>query len=221
MAQRPSEDSLRPARSVTQDLAAPERLLAAAVDGFGDRGYHATTTRHIAERAGMSPAGMYIHFRSKQEVLYELTRRGHASVLETVEETLAGDAPPEVQVRRFVEAFTSWFAWNHRAARIQQYGLHALAREHYDEIRQIRARFGHMLTQELRRGIRSGTFRITDVDTTVLAILSLGIDVARWYRPGIDPEPKELGVRYGKLVLRMVGATDGQTAKALTALTSD
>ena len=100
---------------------------AAAVEAFGQRGYHATTTREIAERAGMSPAGMYIHFQSKQDILYQVSRRGHAAVLKVVEDALAGDAPPEEQVRRFVQAFTAWHAWNHRSARVQQYELHALA----------------------------------------------------------------------------------------------
>lgn len=155
----------------------------------------------------MSPAGMYIHFQSKQDVLYQVSRRGHASVLAAVEEALAAEAPPEEQVRRFVQAFTSWHAWHHRSARIQQYELHALAREHYDEIRNVRARFGHMLKQELRRGVQSGAFTIDDLDVTALAILSLGIDVARWYRPGIDPEPEALGEQYGNLVSRMLGVT--------------
>jgi len=180
-------------------------LLAAAVEAFGKRGYHATTTREIAERAGMSPAGMYIHFQSKQDILYQVSRRGHAAVLEVVEDSLAADAPPEEQVRRFVQAFTAWHAWNHRSARVQQYELHALAREHFDEIRSVRSRFGHMLKQELRRGVQSGTFTIRDLDTTALAILSLGIDVARWYRAGIDPEPDALGQQYADLVLMMLG----------------
>jgi AcrR family transcriptional regulator len=183
-------------------------LLAAAVEAFGERGYRATTTREIAERAGMSPAGMYIHFQSKEDVLYKVTRSGHDSVLQVVEDALAGEAPPEVQVRRFVEAFTTWHAWNHRAARIQQYELRALDPEHYAEIRDIRSRFGYLLTQELRRGVRSGTFKIDDLETTSRLVLSLGIDVARWYHQGVKPDPETLGRQYGALVLRMLGVDD-------------
>jgi AcrR family transcriptional regulator len=202
---RGGQTAKRAANGGLEDVAAPERLLAAAVEAFGERGYHATTTREIAERAGMSPAGMYIHFQSKQDILYQVSRRGHAAVLKVVEDALAADAPPEEQVRRFVEAFTAWHAFNHRSARVQQYELHALAREHFDDIRSLRSRFGHMLKQELRRGVQSGTFTIEDLDTTSLAILSLGIDVARWYRDGIDPEPDALGQQYADLVLMMLG----------------
>ena len=39
----------------------------AAADAFADKGFHATTTRDIASRAGLSPAGVYVHFASKED----------------------------------------------------------------------------------------------------------------------------------------------------------
>ena len=53
------------------------RLLAAAVDAFADRGFHGTTTRDIAAAAGMSPAALYVHHRSKEELLYLIAVAGH------------------------------------------------------------------------------------------------------------------------------------------------
>ncbi|SCE24280.1 transcriptional regulator, TetR family, partial [Streptomyces sp. Termitarium-T10T-6] len=53
---------------------AARRLLVAAVDAFAERGYHATTTRDIAGRAGMSPAALYIHFKTKQELLHRISK---------------------------------------------------------------------------------------------------------------------------------------------------
>jgi AcrR family transcriptional regulator len=44
---------------------AARKLLVAAVEAFAERGYHATTTRDIAGRAGMSPAALYIHYKTK------------------------------------------------------------------------------------------------------------------------------------------------------------
>src|SRR4051794_6434574 len=62
----------------TGDLpGASRRLLMGAVDAFAERGYHATTTRDIASRAGMSPAALYVHYRSKEELLFQLIRIGH------------------------------------------------------------------------------------------------------------------------------------------------
>ena len=38
-----------------------------------------------------------------------------------------------------------------------------------------------------------------------MAVLSLGIDTARWYSPGRSPAPEELGQAYADLVLQMLG----------------
>src|ERR1700704_307855 len=47
-------------------------VLLAAIELFAERGYHATTTRDIVTRVGMSTGAMYAYFRSKEELLYEV-----------------------------------------------------------------------------------------------------------------------------------------------------
>ncbi|MFF4371106.1 helix-turn-helix domain-containing protein [Streptomyces sp. NPDC001594] len=49
-----------------------EELLCAAAELFTVRGYAATTTRAVAERAGMRQATMYHYFGGKEELLAEL-----------------------------------------------------------------------------------------------------------------------------------------------------
>ena len=68
---------IEPWVEVTPDAA--RRLLVAAVEAFAERGYHATTTRDIAGRAGMSPAALYIHYKTKEELLHRISRIGHAA----------------------------------------------------------------------------------------------------------------------------------------------
>ncbi|WP_371615080.1 helix-turn-helix domain-containing protein [Streptomyces sp. NBC_00454] len=65
---RPRADQLRP------DSGRPprEELLYAAAELFTVKGYAATTTRAVAERAGMRQATMYHYFSGKEELLAEL-----------------------------------------------------------------------------------------------------------------------------------------------------
>src|SRR5450631_2883623 len=48
------------------------RLLLAAVDSFWKNGFHASSTRDIAKRAKLSPAAVYVHFKSKEELLFTI-----------------------------------------------------------------------------------------------------------------------------------------------------
>ena len=45
------------------------RMLGAAVEAFAELGFHVTTTREIAAKVGLSPAAVYVHCRSKEELL--------------------------------------------------------------------------------------------------------------------------------------------------------
>ena len=65
---------------------ASRRLLLAALGAFAEHGYFATTTRDIAQRAGLSPAAVYVHYPSKAEMLAQICHRGHAEVLAEIEE---------------------------------------------------------------------------------------------------------------------------------------
>lgn len=52
-----------------------EKLLEAALELYAERGYHATQTPDIAERAGMSVGGLYRYFRDKHQIFVELMHR--------------------------------------------------------------------------------------------------------------------------------------------------
>jgi len=182
------------------------RVLLSALEAFSGRGYKASTTREIARRAGMSPAAVYVHYRSKADLLYELSRIGHAAVLDDLRATLAdGGASPE-RLHRFISTFVAWHARNHTLARVCQYELHQLPPERFVEIRKLREEVDRLLDAELERGSESGDFSITEVRSTKLALLSMGIDVARWWHPRSVPS-QELADNYADLALRMVGAT--------------
>jgi AcrR family transcriptional regulator len=182
------------------------RLLLAALDAFAVHGFEAATTRDIAQRAGMSPAAVYVHYRSKVDLLHEISRIGHEAVLAEVLEVVDGIADPAERVRLFVEAFAAWHARYHTLARVTQYELRSLPAERLADIRDLRRRFEASLEEDLRRGVQSGQFEVTDVRGTTRAILSLGIDVARWFVPEGRATDREIGQLYGHLVLGMVRA---------------
>src|SRR4051794_34001239 len=93
-----------PAESlVPQQPDARTRLSRAAVAAFAAKGFHGTTTRDISTAAGMSPAALYVHHRSKEELLYELSRLGHERVLQMVRASVARSDDPVEQLGVLVE----------------------------------------------------------------------------------------------------------------------
>lgn len=189
---------------VTPDAA--RRLLLGAVDAFAERGFHATTTRDIAGRAGMSPAALYIHYRTKEELLYQISRVGHERSVAILQDAAGVEGGVADRLDFAVRTFVRWHAEHHTTARVVQYELSALEDGHYAEIVAMRRRTEEVLRGLLEDGVAAGEFTVTDVRGTAVAVLSLCIDVARWYRPGGPRTPEEIGALYAGLVLRMVGA---------------
>ena len=55
-------------------------------------------------------------------------------------------------------------------------------------------------------GVDRGQFDVDDPAMTAVALLSLGIDVSRWYREEGAWTPERIGAFYVRLALRIVGA---------------
>ncbi|MFH8345662.1 TetR/AcrR family transcriptional regulator [Streptomyces sp. NPDC018045] len=185
---------------------AARRLVRAAVQAFAERGYHATTTRDIAGRAGMSPAALYIHYKTKEELLFSISGVGHEKALRIMEEAAATDGGPTERLSAAVRTFACWHARHHTTARVIQYELQALSEEHYGHVADLRRRTDRSLRGILQDGVDAGEFTVGDVSGTTLAVLSLCVDVARWFSAEGARTPEEVGDLYAGLVLRMVGA---------------
>jgi AcrR family transcriptional regulator len=186
--------------AITPDAA--RRMLIAAAQAFADRGYHATTTRDIAARAGMSPAAVYIHYRSKEDLLFQISRVGHERSLKVL--TAVQDADPVVRMARSVSSFARWHAEFRTTARVVQYELGSLSPEHYAVVAELRRKIEAQMRGVVEDGVRLGVFEAPDPRGAALAVLSLCIDVARWYRPDGKRSPEEIGGLYADLALRML-----------------
>src|SRR5687768_3179377 len=182
------------------------RIMLAAADAFADRGFHATTTRDIASRAGLSPAGVYVHFASKEVLLFELSRRGHARARDLL--LAASRAAPTATeaLRAIVGGFSRWHAEHYELGRIVQFEFRHLSPEHRDEVLTLRREIDHVVAGVLRDGVASGEFEVDDVPTTALALLSMAVDVARWYAPDVRRTPEAIETAYGDLAVRLVRA---------------
>ncbi|MBE8475384.1 TetR/AcrR family transcriptional regulator [Streptomyces justiciae] len=84
----------RAAQRADSGLEPRDELLAAAAELFTVRGYAATTTRAVAERAGMRQASMYHYVSGKEELLAQLLESTVTPSLGYARELLADDATP-------------------------------------------------------------------------------------------------------------------------------
>lgn len=181
------------------------RLLEAARTAFADNGFHGTTTRDIASAAGMSPAAVYVHHRSKESLLYELSIEGHHATAASLEAAVR-DVPddPEAALRAWVTAFVTRHAVEHSTARIVNYEFEALTAEHRADVERCRSQIQGLLVGILERGCQAKVFAMSDTRVAANAIAGMGVDVARWFRDDAGTSPADLARQFADLAVAMV-----------------
>jgi AcrR family transcriptional regulator len=184
--------------------AAQQRLLDAAVEAFAEHGYHGTTTRDIASRAGRSPAAVYIHHESKEDLLYAVSLRGHLEALAVLEAAPVSTDDPADRLRHMVYDFSLWHLRHAKVGRVVQYELRALRGDHREAVVALRRRFEELMADALRAGEQAGVFAPLDVAATTRALLSLGIDLVRWFDPDSGRDAESVAAATVDFALRIV-----------------
>jgi AcrR family transcriptional regulator len=72
---------LYPPKTVSKEEETQARILKAAEKLFAKRGYGATTTRELAEAAGVAEGTLFRHFENKKAILVEVATRGWMEIL--------------------------------------------------------------------------------------------------------------------------------------------
>jgi AcrR family transcriptional regulator len=154
----------------------------------------------------MSPAALYIHYKTKEELLHRISRIGHEKALEILQTAARREGSATERLADAVSSFVRWHAGGRTTARVVQYELDSLGPDAREEILALRRQCDAEVRGIIEDGVAAGEFDVLDVKGTTLAVLSLCIDVARWFNVDGPWTPDEVGALYADLVLRMVGA---------------
>jgi len=194
--------------------ASQEAVLLVALNCFVEQGFHGTSMRDIAARAGTSIAAIYYHFPSKAALLRAIMTRVTEDLIETLRrarETAAaahpGDAAASLaaQVRAYVRFHTERRA----EAFVGNSELRSLEAEDLAPVIALRDRVSAQFRDTVDTGIEKGAFDCPHPNEAVLAVLTMCTAVASWYRPGGAATPEQIADRYATLALAMLRAKRG------------
>ncbi|WP_157573690.1 TetR/AcrR family transcriptional regulator [Nocardia jejuensis] len=182
------------------------RIFLAAIDAFAERGFHATTTRDIAARAGLSPAGLYVHFGSKEEVLHRISLAALRLTQQVATTAAAGPGSVTQRLSSAIRDLTAWHAQHGASVRVVLHHLTDLTPDHRAEVAELQHSIHRVVRDLVTEGSDGGEFTVPDPGSTAIALLSLCVDTARWYHPDYRRSPDEIAAEYAATALRMVAA---------------
>lgn len=208
-----------PSRSPIEDGSTADRILTGATELFFRQGYPQTSVREITAACGLTAGALYNHFRSKEEVLYEILRRTHETTDTQVEEALLrAGADPARQLHELVVQSTTFHTTRQMEGTVSRSEWKRLPPEQAQEMLSSQRRTRRAYERTIQRGLDAGSFRLAlpdgrplDVSIAAKAILDLSINAGSWFRPGGALTAADLAEQHAVLALQMVGYALPQT----------
>lgn len=180
-------------------------VLAAGAMEFVERGFGPVSVTDIAKRAGMTPAAVYYHFPTKEDVLLALVGRTGDAITELCSAVVeAPDA--EGAVTALVDRFLAWLEAHPADARLY-YQASQGATADVEALRREQRR--HQVTAMLKGPLKPGaaSMSATEVRVVAIALLVLFGEVTRLLSEGrptrrqreaVREEAVDLGLRLVK-----------------------
>lgn len=156
------------------------RLLDAAGEEFGTRGYHETAISHITTRAGVGLGTFYVYFKSKEEVFRELVADMGARTRHALADAVK-DAPNRLEAERLgIHAYLE-FVRTHKSLYRVVMEAQFVAPEAYREYYRT---FSDAYRQQLGQAAKRGEISKGDDDVRVWALMGastfLGLKYGVW-----------------------------------------
>ena len=175
-------------------------LLQAALDCFIEHGYHGTTIRTVAARAGLSVPGLYYHYESKQALLVSIVQFAMQDVrVRSVDALSEAGSSVEDRFRLLIECLTLFHAHRRELAFIAASEIRSLEGEARNAHIASRDKQQQMVDDIVNQGVADGTFATEYPKDTSRAIVTMCTGVAQWYRHDGELLPEVLAVRYGNI----------------------
>ena len=148
-----------------------KRILSAAIKTFSERGYKGTSMRMIAGRAHISVGGLYLYFRSKEDLYLTLLKTRLDDLADRTTEALKDVKDPAEAMRNFLNLRLNYVR-EHREL------ILALGRDPgfgfgIDVKRKFFRQQRHVIEGILKKGIAAGKFRKCNTGEVAKVIFSL------------------------------------------------
>lgn len=180
----------------------------AALELFAEKGYHATSLRDIGAKVGMHAGSLYNHISSKEELLVSLLKAFTAERIATLTQATAGVDDPVARLRALIDAIVLDRPREHREIFVSQSELRAVDPDRRREIVALRDQYEEVIGGVLDHGAERGVFDVPDRKLSIYAIIAIGQQIDRWYRPDGRLTREEISRVYQTLVLRSLRAPD-------------
>ena len=187
-------------------------ILIHATDVFCRKGYEGASMRDLSRQSGMSLAGLYYYFQSKERLLYLIQKHTFATIVQRLKSRLEGVLDPEHRVRVFIQNHLEYFLANQAAMKVLSHEDEVLKNGFGAEVAAIKREYYRIcvgLLDELKRerGLQFST------RLAVLSLFGMMNWIYTWHNPRVDANAESIASEMGDIFLRGVMSNKGRREK--------
>jgi AcrR family transcriptional regulator len=194
------------------------QILEHATTVFYEKGYEGASMRDLSRSSGMSLAGLYYYFDSKEKLLHVIQKHTFSTIMEQLQKRLQEVTDPEQRVRVFIFNHLEYFLANMKAMKVLSHEDEALSGSLGADIAGMKRDYFRLcrgLVEELKRARRGLNGEIS-TRTAVLCLFGMMNWIYTWHNPRRDLAAAELAEQMADTFLYGVlgGVRDQRTAEA-------
>jgi AcrR family transcriptional regulator len=181
-------------------------ILNYATEVFCKKGYEGASMRDLSRESGMSLAGLYYYFESKERLLYLIQKHTFGTIVQRLKARLEGVSDPEQRIRIFILNHLEYFLANQAAMKVLSHEAEVLKNGFGTEVAAIKREYYRIcvgLLDELKRerGLQFST------RLAVLSLFGMMNWIYTWHKPRVDADADSIAGEMGDIFLRGVTAS--------------
>jgi len=167
--------------------------------------------RDLSRLSGISLAGLYYYFESKEKLLYFIQQHTFNTIIERLRGRLATSEDPETRIRIFVHNHVDYSVAKQKAMKVLSHEDDVLKNGYGAELAAIKREYYRIcvgLVEELVKaeglkaaGSGAGSGGGIDTRTAVLGLFGMMNWLYTWYRPRVDPNAEVLARQFSDIFL--------------------
>jgi TetR/AcrR family transcriptional regulator, cholesterol catabolism regulator len=178
-------------------------ILAHATEVFCEKGYEGASMRDLSRASGMSLAGLYYYFESKERLLFLIQKHTFSTIVQSLKKRLEGTTDAEDRIRILILNHLEYFLNNQPAMKVLTHEDDALKNGFGSEIAAIKREYYRLclaLVEDLKktRGLQVST------RTAVMSLFGMMNWIYTWHNPRVDADAEQLAREMGDVFLRGV-----------------
>ena len=189
-------------------------ILDYATEVFAEKGYEGASMRDLSRLSGISLAGLYYYFESKEKLLYFIQQHTFTTIIERLRKRLAASSDPEERIRIFVQNHVEYSVAKQKAMKVLSHEDDVLKNGFGAELAAIKREYYRIcvgLVEELKQaeGLTPGT----SIRTAVMGLFGMMNWLYTWYNPRFDPGADVLAREFSDIFLQGIRGRTMQDPK--------